>query len=478
MAKLEISDVEAFYIGGRWAPAKSSERVPVTDSATGDQIASVPSAGAEDVAAAVEAAALAGPAWAAVPRAERAEMLRALGDRLAARVEDLARLEAIEIGTPLAESREGQVLQAAEFLHEVPGEMEKVEWEADARNARAVREPVGVVGAITAWNFPLQIIAAKAGAALAAGCTVVVKSSEVAPLGSFAFAAEAAEIGFPAGALNVLTGLGSTAGQALVEHPGVAKIGFTGSVATARRIAAVAAPRLLPLALELGGKSASVVLDDADLPRAIRGSIANCFQGSGQVCCATTRALVPRERLAEAEEVAAAAIADEWPVGMPLEEGTKIGPLVSAPQQGRVEGFIKLGADEGARIVAGGPGSPEGLDRGFFVRPTVFSGDNSMRVAREEIFGPVLTLMPYDNGEDGAVSIANDSPYGLGGAVWSADTDRAIAVARRLRTGQVEVNGAPWDPIAPFGGFGQSGYGRENGRWGIEEFTAWKAIHL
>lgn len=470
--------IEKFFIGGEWVRPASQETIVVTESSTGEELGRVPSAGKADVARAVEAAWSAAAEWGETPPGERAAKLAALGDRLEARVEELARLEAREIGTPLEESRLGQVLQASEFLQELPTAVERLNWEEPARSARAVRSPVGVVGAITAWNFPLQIIAAKAGAALTAGCPVVVKSSEVAPLSSFAFAEEAANVGLPPGTLNVLTGYGPDAGQALVEHPGVSKVSFTGSVSTARQIALAAAPQLKPLALELGGKSASVVLDDADLEAAIRGSLSNAFQGSGQVCCATTRVLVPRDRLSSAEEIAAEAIAADWPVGAPLESGTKIGPLVSAPQQERVLGYIEAGIADGARLVAGGAGRPEDLDRGYFVRPTVFTSDNTTRVAREEIFGPVVTLIPYDGSEEDAAAIANDSEYGLGGAVWSADSKRASAFALRLRTGQVEINGAPWDPTAPFGGFGLSGYGRENGHWGVEEFTTWKALHL
>jgi betaine-aldehyde dehydrogenase len=470
--------VDKFFIDGKWVAPQGTERVAVTDSATGEPIAEVACAGHADAAAAAAAARAAAPGWAQTPRAERAELLRALGDRVAARVDELARLEAREIGTPIDQSRGDQVLAAADHLQRIPGELEQIEWEADATSARAVREPVGVIGAICPWNFPLQIIAAKVGGALAAGCPIVVKVSEVAPLSSFAFAEEAAALGFPPGVLNVLTGLGGTAGEALVTDPNIDKISFTGSVATAKRIAIAAAPHIKPLAFELGGKSASVVLDDADLTAAVQGTIGNCFAASGQICDATTRLLVPRARLDEALEIAAATVEDEWAVGPPLEDGTKVGPLISATQRERVAAYISQGVDEGATLVTGGPGTPAGFESGYFVKPTVFSAANDLRIAQEEIFGPVLTVVAYDGGEEGAIAVANDSPYGLGGAVWSADQDRSIAVARRIRTGNVLINGAMLDSSAPFGGFGQSGFGRENGRWGIEEFTAWKALHL
>jgi aldehyde dehydrogenase (NAD+) len=469
---------DRFLINGEWLPASGGERIDVTDSATGEPMGHVIGAEPKDVAAAVEAAAAASENWAWTPVAERTELLRALGARLEDRFEELAELEAREIGTPITESREVQVLAAAELLQQIPAHAEQIDWEDATAGARAVREPVGVVGAITAWNFPLLIIAAKVGGALAAGCTIVVKSSEVAPLSSFVFAEEAHAVGFPPGVLNIITGYGATAGQALVKHPAVEKISFTGSVASAQKIALAAAPLIKPLALELGGKSASLVLDDADLEQAVRGTLENCFQGTGQVCDATTRLLVPRERLTEAEEIAAEVVEKEWLMGPPLEPEVRLGPLVSAAQRDRVDGYIALGIEEGAKLLTGGRGHPAGLERGYFIRPTVFSAENNMRIAREEIFGPVLTLVPYGEGDSGAVAVANDSPYGLGGAVWSADQERAIDVARHIRTGSVRINGAPLDPTAPFGGYGQSGFGRENGRWGIEEFLSWKALHL
>ena len=478
MSVVNDAVVDRFFIDGEWVAARGGARVTVTDSATGEALAEVACADSADVAAAVAAARAAAPGWARTPREERGRMLAALGDRLADRVDELARLEAREVGTPIDQSRADQVLAAVDHLRRIPAEIEQIDWEADALRARAVREPIGTVGAIAPWNFPLQIIAAKAGAALAAGCPIVVKVSEVAPLSSFAFAEEAAEVGLPPGVLNVLTGLGSGAGEALVTDPGVDKISFTGSVATARRIAAAAAPSLKPLAFELGGKSASVVLEDADLDQAVRGTIANCFAASGQICDATTRLLVPRQRLDEVLEIAAASIEEEWAVGPPLEDGTKVGPLVSETQRERVSAYIAAGVAEGAALVTGGTGTPAGHERGYFVKPTVFSADAEMRIAREEIFGPVLTVLGYEDGEDGAITMANDSPYGLGGAVWSSDRERSIEVARRIRTGNVLINGAGLDGSAPFGGFGQSGFGRENGRWGIEEFTAWKALHL
>ena len=350
-------------------------------------------------------------------------------------------------------------------------------WEEQMGSSLIVREPVGVVGCITPWNYPLHQIAAKVGPALAAGCTVVLKPSEVAPLNAFILAEVVEEAGLPAGVFNLVTGVGPVVGEAIASHPMIDMVSFTGSTRAGKRVAQLAAETVKKVALELGGKSANVVLEDADLSKAIPDAVAKCYLNSGQTCSALTRLIVPRSKLAEVEQIAAAT-AQAFTPGDPFAETTRLGPLVSAAQRDRVRGYIQKGIDEGAKLVTGGVEAPEGLEKGFFVQPTVFSEvRRDMTIAQEEIFGPVLSILPYDT-EDEAVDIANDSQYGLAGGVWSADPEKAKAVARRMRTGQVEVNGGAFNPIAPFGGYKQSGVGRELGRIGFEEFLETKALQL
>ncbi|HEV7535443.1 MAG TPA: aldehyde dehydrogenase family protein, partial [Acidimicrobiia bacterium] len=340
-----------------------------------------------------------------------------------------------------------------------------------------VREPIGVVGVITAWNYPLQQVVQKAGAALATGCTVVVKPSEVAPLSALALTEMIDEVGFPPGVFNLVTGFGPVVGEALAAHPGVDMITFTGSTRAGRRVAEVAAATVKRVTLELGGKSANVILDDADLEQAVNAGVQNCFMNSGQTCTAWTRMLVPRSRLPEAEDIARRR-AEGYRLGDPLDPATTLGPLATAAQQSRVRTYIERGLAEGARLVTGGTELPDGAGAGNYVAPTIFSDVRpDMAIAREEIFGPVLSILPYDT-EDEAIAMANDSIYGLSGAVWSADRSRAERVARRLRTGQVDVNGSFFNPLAPFGGYKQSGLGRELGRYGLEEFLETKSIQL
>jgi acyl-CoA reductase-like NAD-dependent aldehyde dehydrogenase len=359
----------------------------------------------------------------------------------------------------------------------MPGALEEVRWEEEVGNSRVLREATGVVGAITPWNYPLNQIGAKVAPALAAGCTVVLKPSEVVPLNAFILAEVIESVGLPAGVFNLVTGIGPVVGEAIAAHPDVDLVSFTGSTRAGRRVSELAAATVKPVAMELGGKSPNVLLDDADLARAVPDGVAKCLLNSGQTCSALTRMLVPRERLAEVEELATAA-AEAYAPGDPLDPGTRLGPLVSAAQRERVRGYIAKGEAEGAKLLTGGAEPPEGLTRGYFVRPTVFSEVTpEMTIAREEIFGPVLAIQPYEDEAD-AVRIANATDYGLAGGVWSGDEERAIAVARRLRTGQVEINGGAFNPIAPFGGYGQSGHGRENGRFGLEEMLQVKSLQL
>ena len=378
---------------------------------------------------------------------------------------------------PLKLSRIIQVGLPASQFASMPKLMEEIAWEEEIGNSRVLREPVGVLGAITPWNYPLNQIAAKVGPALAAGCTVVLKPSEVTPLNAFMLAEVIEAAGLPAGVFNLVTGLGPVVGEAIAAHPGVDMVSFTGSTRAGRRVSELAAESVKPVAMELGGKSPNLILDDADLERAIPDGVAKCFLNSGQTCSALTRMLVPRQRLAEAEQLAKAT-AETFTPGDPFEDSTRLGPLVSDVQRDRVRGYIEKGVAEGARLITGGAEAPEGLERGFFVRPTVFSEVMpEMTIGQEEIFGPVLAIQPYE-GEDDAIRIANSTPYGLAGGVWSGDSERAIAVARRIRTGQIEINGGAFNPLAPFGGYGQSGHGRENGRYGIEELLQVKSLQL
>ncbi|MGL6155300.1 MAG: aldehyde dehydrogenase family protein, partial [Ralstonia mannitolilytica] len=351
------------------------------------------------------------------------------------------------------------------------------EFEERVGNSLVVREPVGVVGAITPWNYPLNQITLKVAPALAAGCTVVLKPSEVAPLNAFVLAEVIEEAGLPPGVFNLVTGYGPVVGEVLASHPDVDMVSFTGSTRAGKRVAELAAQTVKRVALELGGKSASVILDDADLAAAVKGTLSACFLNSGQTCSAHTRMLVPRAKYEEVKALAAQFAASYMP-GDPAQETTRLGPLISAVQRDRVLGYIRKGLEEGAELIAGGPETPDGFAKGFFVKPTILGNVKTTdTVAREEIFGPVLTVICYDDEED-AIRIANDSIYGLGGGVWSGDEARAIRVARRIRTGQVDINGGPFNMQAPFGGYKQSGNGRENGKYGLEEFLEYKALQL
>ena len=403
--------------------------------------------------------------------------MRQIAGALAARAEEIAALISQELGMPLGQSRSIQAGLPTMSFGSMPRLLEEVAWEQEVGNSLIVREPVGVVGAITPWNYPLHQIAAKVAPALAAGCTVVLKPSEVAPLNAFVLAEIIDELGLPAGVFNLVTGTGPVVGEAIAAHPGIDMVSFTGSTRAGKRVTELAAQSVKRVALELGGKSPNVILDDADLETAVTDGVAKCYLNSGQTCSALTRMLVPREKLEEAERIAAA-VAEATKVGDPFEDDTRLGPLVSDAQRERVRGYIEKGIEEGAKLVTGGAEPPEGLDRGYFVRPTVFSDvKTDMTIAQEEIFGPVLAIIPYDDEED-AVRIANDSVYGLAGGVWSADEERAKRVARRIRTGQVEINGGVFNPLAPFGGYKQSGHGRELGSFALEEFLQVKSMQL
>ncbi|MGH3876069.1 MAG: aldehyde dehydrogenase family protein [Actinophytocola sp.] len=464
----------AHLIGGEFVGNDSTDRIDVVNPTTEEVIASVPSGTPDDADAAVRAAATAFPGWAATAQADRVAAVRRINDGLRARSGELAATITAEVGTPIVFSSKVQVVNPVGITDGVLAEIESGALEpVTIGNSTVVREPIGVVAAITPWNFPLQQMVAKVTPALAAGNTVVLKPSEVAPLTAGLLAEIIADAGLPAGVFNMVHGTGPVVGEALAAHPMVDMVSFTGSTRAGRRVAAVAAETVKKVALELGGKSASVVLDDADLVRAVKITVANCFMNNGQACSALTRLLVPVDRHDEAVEAAVAA-ASKYTPGDPSQETTRIGPSVSAAQRDRVAGYIRTGVEEGATLAHGGPEPVDGP--GYFVRPTVFGGvREDMTVAQEEIFGPVLSIIAYTD-EDDAVRIANGTAYGLAAGVFGADADRAYAVAGRLRAGQVDVNGGLFNTSAPFGGFKQSGNGREFGRFGLEEFTELKSI--
>jgi len=473
----EIQVKDKLYIDGEWVDPAGSETIDVVNASTEEVMGRVPQGTPEDVDRAVTAARRAFETWSQTDLAERQDMLRAIAGALAARSEEIAETISQELGMPIGLSKAIQAGLPTMTFTSMPDLLEQVEWEQEIGNSTVVREPIGVVGAITPWNYPLHQIAAKVAPAIAVGCTVVLKPSEVAPLNAFILAEIMEEVGLPAGVFNLVTGTGPVVGEAIAAHPGVDMVSFTGSTRAGRRVSELAAKDVKPVALELGGKSPNVILDDADLQKAVTDGISKCFLNSGQTCSALTRMLVPRERLEEAEKIASA-VAQAFTVGDPFDAETKLGPLVSETQRERVRGYIKKGVDEGARIVTGGDEAPDGLDRGYYVRPTVFSDVRSdMTIAQEEIFGPVLAILPYDDEED-AIRIANDSMYGLAGGVWSGDEDHAKRVARQLRTGQVEINGGAFNPLAPFGGYKQSGHGRELGKFALEEYLQVKAMQL
>jgi acyl-CoA reductase-like NAD-dependent aldehyde dehydrogenase len=468
---------ENLFINGKWVPSAGTGTHSVTDSTTEAVIATIPEGTAADVDAAVAAAKAAFPAWSALPAATRAEYLMKIHAGLEARTDEIADTVAREVGMPLMLSKMIQVgLPKANFA--IAAQLlGSYEFETQVGNSLIVREAIGVVGCITPWNYPLHQIALKVAPALAAGNTVVVKPSEVAPINAFILAEIIEAAGLPAGVFNLVSGPGPVVGEAIAAHPDVDMVSFTGSTRAGKRVAEVASQTVKKVSLELGGKSANVILDDADFTRAVTDGVGKCMLNSGQTCTALTRMLVPRDRLAEAEQIAAAAAATFTP-GNPFEKSTRLGPLISDVQRERVRGYIQKGIDEGATLVTGGAGVPEGLEQGYFVSPTVFSNVTpDMTIAREEIFGPVLSIMPYD-GEDNAVDIANDSIYGLAGGVWSGDPERAKRVARKIKAGQVEVNGGAFNVMAPFGGYKQSGLGREAGTFGLEEFLEVKSLQM
>jgi len=463
------------YIDGRWVDGESGELIDVVDPSTEQVVGQVPAGTAAEVDRAARAARAAFETWSRTSREERLGYLEAIVAQMEARSQEIADAVSLEMGAPADISmaiQYGLPLKTFQVAAELlPG----YEFEYELNGATIVREPIGVVAAITPWNFPLHQVALKVAPALATGCTVVLKPSEIAPLSTVVFVDILDSVGLPAGVVNLVQGLGPEVGEAMAAHPEVDMVSFTGSSRAGRRVAELAAQTVKRVALELGGKSANIITADADLEAAVAAGVGNCYFNAGQTCNALTRMLVPRERLSEVEEIAKRA-AEEFRVGAPREAGATLGPIVSERQRENVRRLIETGVAEGAKLVTGGVEAPEGRDTGYFVRPTVFSEVTpEMTIAREEIFGPVLSILPYDSEEE-AIAIANDSPYGLGGGVWAGSEERAREIAKRMRTGQVYLNGSGLNFHAPFGGYKQSGNGREWGPFGFEEYLEIKAV--
>lgn len=472
-----MSARQQIYVGGNWVDSAGDGSIDVVNPSNEEVIGSVPDGVGADVDAAVAAAREAFPGWAATPLEERLGYIEKLAGQLGARSEEIGELISREVGMPEKMAVMIQAGLPAGTTASVPATAREFPFEETLGRSLVTREPVGVVGCITPWNYPLHQIMAKIAPAMAVGCTVVLKPSEVAPLNAFVLTDIIDELGFPAGVFNLVSGVGPVVGEAIAAHPDVDMVSFTGSTRAGTRVAEVAAANVTRVHQELGGKSANIVLDDADFAAAIPSAVGACYLNSGQTCSALTRLLVPADRMDEAAELAAQAAAG-FTVGPADDEGSRLGPLVSQTQWDRVQSYIQAGIDEGATLVTGGTGKPEGLDAGYYVKPTVFANvDNSMSIARDEIFGPVLSIIGYDSEED-AIRIANDSDYGLSGGVWSSDNDRALAVAKQLRTGEVDMNGSFLNTDAPFGGYKKSGNGRELGRFGLSEFVEAKQINL
>jgi aldehyde dehydrogenase (NAD+) len=470
-----MRDCRKFYIDGKWVNPNEGRDWQVTNPATEEPLATISLGGPADVDKAVAAAKRAFDSYSQTTVAERVALLQRIIEVYKAKSEEMAQTISREMGCPLSLARAAQAAAGSGHLLEIVKVLEHFQFEELKGSTLMRKEPIGVCGLITPWNWPMNQIAAKVAPALAAGCTVVLKPSEMAPLSAYLFAQILEEAGVPPGVFNLVNGDGPTVGAAIAAHLDVAMVSFTGSTRAGVAVALAAAPTVKRVTQELGGKSAHIILDDADLDSAVKEGAQACFRNSGQSCNAPTRMLVPRSKMAQAT-AAAKKTAEATNVGDPLADATNIGPLASQAQFDRVQRLIHVGIAEGARVIAGGPDRPEELSKGYFVRPTVFADvRNDMTIAREEIFGPVLCMIPYEDEED-AVRIANDTPYGLSGFVSSADVERARRVAKRIRSGNVHINNARVDFGGCFGGYKQSGNGREWGEAGLAEFLELKSI--
>lgn len=471
-----MPDYKQFYINGAWVDPSSPKTIDVINPATEDVCAEISLASAEDVNLAVAAAKSAFESYSRTSRAERVELLESCAATFEKYQEDVARAITDEMGAPARLAVKGQAYSGYAHLKEAAKILKTYEFEEEMGANRIFKEPIGVCGLITPWNYPVNQISCKVAPALAVGCTVVLKPSEVAPLSASIWTEIMHEAGVPAGVFNMIHGDGAVAGTTLSSHPDVDMMSFTGSTRAGILVAKNAADTVKRVAQELGGKSPNIILDDADLERAVKGSVLQLFFNTGQACNAPSRLIVPASKLAEVEEIAARVTNSKVKIGDPQDMETTMGPVASEAQFTKIQSLIQAGIDEGAKVVVGGTGRPEGIEKGFFVRPTILSeANNEMTIAQEEIFGPVLTIIPYETEEE-AIAIANDTPFGLSGYVHSGDIKRAQKVASRIRAGNVHINGAVASFDLPFGGYKQSGNGREWGHHGFADFLEIKAV--
>jgi aldehyde dehydrogenase (NAD+) len=470
-----MKDCRQFYMDGKWVDPTEAHEFSVVNPATEEPIATISLGGSADVDRAVAAAKRAFESYSETSLEERLKLLRRIIEVYQSKIDEMADTISQEMGAPSSLARKAQAPAGLAHLLEIVKVLEHFKFEELKGSTLMRKEPIGVCGLITPWNWPMNQIVCKVAPALAAGCTTVLKPSEMAPLSAYLFAQILHEAAVPPGVFNLVNGDGPTVGTAIASHPDVAMVSFTGSTRAGVAVATTAAPTVKRVTQELGGKSANILLEDADFENAVKQGVQECFRNTGQSCNAPTRMLVPRPKMAEVATTAKRT-AEAIKVGDPFAEGTSIGPLASKAQFDKVQRLIQKGIEEGAKLVSGGPGRPDGVTKGYFVKPTVFADvRNDMTIAREEIFGPVLCIIPYEN-EDDAIRIANDTPYGLSGFVTSGDRERAGRVAKRIRSGNVHINGARVDFGGSFGGYKQSGNGREWGEAGLEEFLELKAI--
>ncbi len=464
-----------FYIDGRWVDPITPKSLDVINPATEQPIGQISLGSEQDVDIAVQAAKRAFESFSQTSKDDRIAMLETILRLYKERWNDLASVISAEMGAPIKMATSSQVGAGFGQMNSVLEALKDFEFEREVGPRIIVREPIGVCGLITPWNWPINQVGAKVAPALAAGCTMVLKPSEIAPYDAMLLADIIHDAGVPAGVFNLINGEGPTVGAAMSAHADIDMMSFTGSTRAGSAVAQAGAAGVKRIAQELGGKSANILLDDVDFEKIVMRDVFTCMGNTGQSCNAPTRMLVPQSRMEEVAAIAAKTIS-KIKVGDPASTETHMGPQVSELQWGRVQSLIGMGIDEGAQVITGGLGKPDGLETGYYTRPTIFAGvTNDMTIAREEIFGPVLSIIGYKDEED-AIAIANDTLYGLAGYVSSADHDRAVAVARRIRAGQIMVNGPAWDINAPFGGYKHSGNGREGGIFGLEDFLETKAI--